>query len=83
VAIRSGGLIALAGIVGSGKIVTLRRLQEVLREDGKILVAKSLSVDKERVNSARSSPHCSTICPRRRTSRSPPKANGASAPCRR
>jgi type II secretory pathway predicted ATPase ExeA len=48
-AIRSGGLTALCGIVGSGKTVTLRRLQEVLEKEGKILVAKSLSVDKERV----------------------------------
>lgn len=48
-AIRSGGLIALCGIVGSGKTVTLRRLQEVLEKEGKILVSKSLSVDKERV----------------------------------
>lgn len=48
--IRSGGLVALSGIVGSGKTVTLRRIQEVLNNEGKILVAKSLSVDKERVN---------------------------------
>jgi type II secretory pathway predicted ATPase ExeA len=48
-AVRSGGLIALCGIVGSGKTVMLRRLQEVLEKEGKILVSKSLSVDKERV----------------------------------
>jgi type II secretory pathway predicted ATPase ExeA len=47
-AIHSGKLIALSGVVGCGKTVTLRRLQEVLRKEGKILVSKSLSVDKSR-----------------------------------
>ena len=47
-AIRSGKLIALTGVVGCGKTVTLRRLQETLKSNGKILVSKSLSVDKSR-----------------------------------
>lgn len=47
-AIRSGKLIALTGVVGCGKTVTLRRLQENLKANGKILVSKSLSVDKSR-----------------------------------
>lgn len=49
-AIRSGGLIALAGVVRSGKTVTMRRLQDVLGAEGKVIVSKSLAVDKERVN---------------------------------
>lgn len=49
-AIRSGGIIALTGIVGTGKTVTLRRLQKSLREEGKVLVSKALSTDKRRVN---------------------------------
>ncbi len=47
-AIYSGNLVALTGIVGCGKTITLRRLQEVLETEGKILVSKSLSVDKDR-----------------------------------
>lgn len=47
-AIQSGKLIALTGVVGCGKTVTLRRLQGNLRREGKILVSKSLSVDKSR-----------------------------------
>ncbi|MCY7274638.1 MAG: AAA family ATPase [Phormidesmis sp. CAN_BIN44] len=47
-AIHSGKLVALAGIIGCGKTTTLRRLFEVLGQEGKILVSKSLSVDKDR-----------------------------------
>lgn len=49
-AIYSGKLIALSGVVGCGKTVTLRRLQEALRKEGKISVSKSLSVDKSQAN---------------------------------
>src|SRR3989338_4658364 len=48
-AIRSGGLIALTGIVGQGKTITLRRLQNVIREENKIIVSKSLATDKRNV----------------------------------
>jgi type II secretory pathway predicted ATPase ExeA len=48
--IYSGKLIALTGIIGCGKTVTIRRLQESLQQEGKVTVSKSLSVDKERVN---------------------------------
>lgn len=48
VAIHSGKLVAITGIVGCGKTTTLRRLFEVLENEGKITVSKSLSVDKER-----------------------------------
>lgn len=47
-AILKGQLIALTGVVGCGKTVALRRLQEALRKENKILVSKSLSVDKSR-----------------------------------
>lgn len=47
-AIHSGKLVALAGIIGCGKTTTLRRLFEILDKEGKILVSKSLSVDKDR-----------------------------------
>ena len=40
---------ALSGIIGCGKTTMLNHLQTQLVETGDILVAKSLSVDKERV----------------------------------
>lgn len=46
--IYSGKLIALTGIIGCGKTVTLRKLQESLMQEGRVLVSKSLSVDKNR-----------------------------------
>jgi type II secretory pathway predicted ATPase ExeA len=49
-AIKSGGLIALTGIVGIGKTSTLRRIQKEVTEENNILVAKSLTTDKKRVN---------------------------------
>lgn len=49
-AIRSGGIIALTGIVGSGKTTLLRRVQQALKDEKKVLVSKSLSTDKRRVN---------------------------------
>ncbi len=51
-AIVAGKLVALTGVVGCGKTVTLRKLQEVLEKEGKILVCKSLSVDKDRTTLA-------------------------------
>lgn len=44
-AIKDGKLIALSGIVGTGKTATLQKIQELLAQDKEILVAKSLSVD--------------------------------------
>jgi type II secretory pathway predicted ATPase ExeA len=49
VAIRQGRLIALTGIVGSGKTITLRRIYANLLEEGEVLVSKSLSIEKKRV----------------------------------
>ena len=48
-AIYAGRLISVTGIVGSGKTMLLHRLQDELSREGKVLVSKSLSVDKERV----------------------------------
>ena len=51
-AITAGRLIAICGVIGSGKTALLRRLQEILKEDGKITVAQSLSVEKHRLKLA-------------------------------
>lgn len=47
-AVPNGSLIAVSGIVGSGKTTTLRRLQEMLKQDDKVIVSKSLSVEKRK-----------------------------------
>jgi type II secretory pathway predicted ATPase ExeA len=47
--ILTGRLIAIAGVVGSGKTKLLRRLQDELAREGKVIVSKSLSVDKDRI----------------------------------
>ncbi len=49
VAIRQGRLIALTGIVGSGKTITFRRIYDNLQEEGAFLVSKSLCIEKKRV----------------------------------
>lgn len=49
-AIKAGGLIALTGMVGTGKTVTLRRIQQTLRENNKMIVSKSLATDRRQVN---------------------------------
>lgn len=43
-----GRLVAVAGVVGSGKTVLLRRIQDELTREGRVTVSKSLSVDKDR-----------------------------------
>lgn len=47
-AILQGQLTAVCGVVGSGKTVTMRRLQQTLRDENRVLVSKSLSVEKSR-----------------------------------
>ncbi len=47
--ILEGRLVAVCGVIGSGKTVTLRRLQQQLREENRILVSKSLAVEKHHV----------------------------------
>src|SRR5256885_6121395 len=46
-AILEGHLIALCGVIGSGKTVTLRRLQQQLKDDNRVLVSKSFFVQAE------------------------------------
>ena len=50
IAIHEGGLIALTGILGSGKTVLLGRLQEQLRAEGQLAVSESLTLRVQRVN---------------------------------
>lgn len=51
-AIFEGRLIALCGVVGCGKTVTLRRLQQILKDENRVTVAKSLSVEKSSIKLA-------------------------------
>jgi type II secretory pathway predicted ATPase ExeA len=39
----------LYGVIGSGKTVTLRRLQQQLKEENKVIVSKSLAVEKHSI----------------------------------
>ena len=48
-AISAGGIVALTGVVGSGKTVLLARMQHHLREGGQIEVCESLVFDVQRV----------------------------------
>ena len=48
-AIHEGGIIAITGIVGSGKTLLLGRMQDQLRHEGQIEVAESLVFDVPRV----------------------------------
>ncbi len=49
-AIKQGQMIALSGIVGSGKTTLLKVLRQELAKEKEVLVSKSLSVEKGRVN---------------------------------
>jgi type II secretory pathway predicted ATPase ExeA len=51
-AINEGRLIAVCGLIGSGKTVTLRRLQQLLEDEKRITVSRSLAIDKHKVNLA-------------------------------
>lgn len=51
-AIINGKLVALTGIVGCGKTVTLRKLQATFNQQGQILVSKSLAVEKQKTTLA-------------------------------
>ncbi|CAI2534837.1 ATP-dependent transcriptional regulator [Serratia ficaria] len=49
VAIQSGRLIALTAVIGSGKTLLMRRLREALEKESKVIVARSLSLDKTKL----------------------------------
>ena len=45
-----GRLIAVCGVVGSGKTVTMRRMQQALRDENRFVVSKSVAIEKRRTN---------------------------------
>lgn len=51
-AIYAGGLVAVTGMSGSGKTVFIWRLQEAMAREGKIILSRSLFVEKEKVTLA-------------------------------
>lgn len=42
-------LVALTGVVGAGKTTMLRRLQDALSKEGRVIVSRSIAVEKSRV----------------------------------
>jgi type II secretory pathway predicted ATPase ExeA len=48
-AVLEGRIVALCGVIGSGKTVTLRRLQQQLKDENRITVSRSLAVDKHSI----------------------------------
>ena len=48
-AIYNGSLVALTGVVGAGKTAMTRRLQEMLTGEGRVIVSRSVAVEKARV----------------------------------
>lgn len=51
-AIHNGRLIALTAVIGSGKTLLMRRLRESLEKEGKVIVARSLSLDKTKITAS-------------------------------
>lgn len=51
-AVVEGRLIAVCGVIGSGKTVLLRRLTKALEDEKKVIVSKSVAVDKHSVRLA-------------------------------
>lgn len=49
-AIHLGGIIAITGMVGAGKTTLLWKIQEQLSDEKQVLISRSLSTDKKRVN---------------------------------
>ena len=47
-AVYEGELVALCGVVGAGKTVTLRRLQDILAKEGRVIVSRSVAIEKSR-----------------------------------
>ena len=50
--ILEGKLVAVCGVVGCGKTVTIRHLQQQLKDENRITVSKSLSVEKHNIKLA-------------------------------
>ena len=48
-AINSGGIIAVTGIVGSEKTMTLRQIQQALKDGNRFQLCQSLATDKKKV----------------------------------
>ncbi|ENL4830314.1 ExeA family protein, partial [Salmonella enterica subsp. enterica serovar Teko] len=48
-AISEGRMMAVCGVVGSGKTVMIRRLQQLLKDEKNIIVSRALSVEKSRI----------------------------------
>ncbi len=48
-AIKFGKLVAISGMVGSGKTTVLRQIRDALEKEKEVLISKSLSVEKNRV----------------------------------
>jgi len=48
-AIRQGGLIAVSGMIGTGKTVSLNQLKDSLSREGKVIVSQSRYVEKQKV----------------------------------
>ncbi|WP_439292170.1 MULTISPECIES: ExeA family protein [Rahnella] len=51
-AIQNGRLIALTAVIGSGKTLLMRRLRETLEKESKVMVARSLSLDKTKLTAS-------------------------------
>ena len=50
--INEGRLIAVCGVIGSGKTVMMRRLQQLLEDEKKVTVSKSLAIEKHSIKLA-------------------------------
>lgn len=48
-AVYEGSLVALTGVVGAGKTTMLRRLQETLAKENRVILSRSIAVEKARV----------------------------------
>jgi type II secretory pathway predicted ATPase ExeA len=48
-AILNGRLVALTAVIGSGKTLLIGRLREALEKEGKVIIARSLSLDKTKI----------------------------------
>lgn len=51
-AINEGRLIAVCGVIGSGKTTMLRRLQQTLEDEKKVTVSRSLAIEKQSIKLA-------------------------------